>query len=146
MAQTVEQIEAHIDGAREELGANLHELQRKVDAVTDWREHYQTKPFTLLTAAFVGGAVLGTALRGRIARGEGAPLATAPARHRSGTGRPTQQALEIWDHITQALIGVAATRLTDYVNTIVPGFNEQFQRIRNAPRSSGFTESARDVR
>jgi hypothetical protein len=146
MAQTVEQIEAHIDLAREDLGANLHELQRKVDAVTDWRQHFQTKPFTLLTAAFVGGAVLGTALSGRIVRGEGAPLLATPARNGGGPARPAQQALEIWDHITQALIGVAASRLTDYVNTIVPGFNEQFQRIRNSPSSSAFTDSTHEAR
>jgi hypothetical protein len=37
----------------------------------------------------------------------------------------------MWDHIKGALIGVAATRAQEFINEIVPGFQDQFQRIQN---------------
>ena len=44
MAQTVDQIASQIDRTRERLGSNLKELEQKVDAATDWREHYRARP------------------------------------------------------------------------------------------------------
>ena len=42
MDETANQIEAQIDRTRERLGSNFRELEDKVDAVTDWREHFQS--------------------------------------------------------------------------------------------------------
>ena len=72
MDETANEIEAHIDRTRERLGSNLRELEDKVDAATDWREHFRERPHLFLGAAFVGGVMVATAL-GR----------TSPA----GTGR-----------------------------------------------------------
>ena len=41
MGQTTHQIEAHIENTREDLGSDLHELERKVKDVTDWKQHFQ---------------------------------------------------------------------------------------------------------
>ena len=38
--------------------------------------------------------------------------------------------METWDNIKGALIGVAATRVKDFVGEVIPGFNEQFQRTQ----------------
>ena len=65
MGQTTDQIEAHIENTREELGANFQELERKVNSVTDWRRQFRDKPMTMLGAAFAGGILLASLLSGR---------------------------------------------------------------------------------
>ena len=51
MDETAHEIEAHIDRQRERLGSNLKELEDKIDAATDWREHFRERPHL-----FLGGA------------------------------------------------------------------------------------------
>ena len=65
MGQTTHEIEAHIQDTRENLGTNLDELERKVKGVTDWKQHFKTKPMTMLGVAFGGGILLATTLGGR---------------------------------------------------------------------------------
>ena len=131
MGQTVRQIEAHIDNTRDRLGANLQELERRVDAVTDLRGHFEARPFTILGVAFAGGVLLAAMSGGRStrpARTFAAP-ASAPV---SYPGRPQRnQALDVWDTIKGAAIGLAATRLRSYVDELLPGFDEQFQRAES---------------
>jgi hypothetical protein len=137
MGQTTHQIEAHIDSARENLGSNLNELERKVKSVTDWKQHFQTSPMTMLGLAFGGGILLATALGGRNRRGRGARdfsrEATGPQPH-SGTDHQKFKALETWDNIKGALIGVAATRFKDFVGEVIPGFEEQFRTTEQKTR------------
>jgi hypothetical protein len=145
MGKTTHQIEAHIDDTREDLGSNLHELEQKVKSVTDWKQHFQTKPMTMLGVAFGGGILLATMLGGRRRKRGGGESgfsshATGSEPH-AATDRQKHQALETWDNIKGALIGVAATRFKEFVGEVVPGFHEQFQRtedkakaIENSPR------------
>ena len=65
MGQTTNQIEAHIDNVREDLGSNIYELERKVKSVTDWRQHFNTSPITMLGVAFGGGVLAAAMLGGR---------------------------------------------------------------------------------
>ena len=129
MGQTTYQIEAHIEYTRENLGSNLNELERKVKSVTDWKQHFQTKPMTMLGMAFGGGILLAAMLGGRKNRREERGFsshATGSEPH-AGTDQQKHKALETWDNIKGALIGVAATRFKDFVGEVVPGFHEQFQ-------------------
>ena len=58
-----------------------------------------------------------------------APAGSGPI---SYSGRPQRnQALDVWDTIKGAAIGLAATRLRSYVDELVPGFEEQFQRAES---------------
>ena len=129
MGQATSQIEAHIEDTREDLGSNLRELEQKVKSVTDWKQHFQKSPMTLLGVAFGGGIVLATMLGGRKSRrGErGFPSPVAGHEFHGGTDHQKHKALETWDNIKGALIGVAATRFKDFVGEVVPGFHEQFQ-------------------
>ena len=129
MGQTTHQIEAHIEDTRKDLGSNLHELERKVKSVTDWKQHFQNNPMTMLGVAFGGGILLATMLGGRKnRRGErGFPSHATGSEPHAGTEQQKHKALETWDNIKGALIGVAATRFKDFVGEIVPGFQEQFQ-------------------
>jgi len=65
MGQATSQIEAHIEETRADLGSNLHELEQKVRSVTDWQQHFQTNPMTMLGIAFGVGILLATMLGGR---------------------------------------------------------------------------------
>jgi len=131
MDQTAQQIVAHIDTTRERLGSNLDELERKVEAVTDWREHFQARPFTLLGMAFAGGVVVAATLRSRPSRPSNDFARPAPA-FQSPTASESQkhQALDTLHNIKGALIGVALERFKNYVAAFIPGFEEQFRRTQ----------------
>jgi ElaB/YqjD/DUF883 family membrane-anchored ribosome-binding protein len=58
MGETIEQIEAHIRQTRDDLVANLNELERKLKSAVDWRKHYQNHPFRFLAAAAAAGLLL----------------------------------------------------------------------------------------
>ena len=81
MDETANEIEAQIDRTRERLGSNLRELEDKVDAATDWREHFRERPHLFLGAAFIGGVVLASALSPSplVAHGQLSP-STRPSR------------------------------------------------------------------
>lgn len=105
MDPTVPQIEAHIDRARHELGANLKELEHRVEVATDWRSHFRARPFAFVGAGFVAGAVLGmaTSIRG---------------------GRPqTVDARPVGPHVSaflkEAVIAFTAAWLRLYINELL---------------------------
>ena len=54
-----------IIGNVQEIGSNLHELEHKVRSVTDWKQHFQSNPMTMLGVALCGGILLATMLNGR---------------------------------------------------------------------------------
>jgi len=135
MGETVQQIAAQIDSSRERLGSNLEELERRVDAVTDWRSHFRTRPMAVMGAAFAGGALLATTMRGRPRGRRYAPPSSLEVAPHEGTAAQKHQALETWDNIKGALIGLAATRFKDYLGELLPGFAEQFQRTERKAES-----------
>jgi Protein of unknown function (DUF3618) len=144
MDETIDQIEAHIDRTRERLGSNLHELERRVDAATDWRQQFRARPYTALGAAFAGGIVMATVVRHR-SSGQGftpSRQAAAAAPSRSDIDA-RGQALEVWNIIKGALVGVATTRVKDFIAELVPGFQEHFERAeqRMATRQSPLARS-----
>ena len=127
MDKTTNQIESDIERKRDELGANLNELEHKVKQIGDWRHHFDNHPMTLIGAAFGGGMLLATML-GKSRRDVSSTY--------SATSPRKQKALDTWDHIKDALIGVAATRVTDFVGELVPGFAEEFRTRTRSTESS----------
>jgi hypothetical protein len=130
MDQTVEQIEARIDRTREQLGTTLSAIEQKVDAAIDWREQVRARPWLMVGAACVGGAALAATLRARRSHGAGTPAGLhAATAGRRFLGRDTiADVAGTWDTLTAALIGVASTRVKDYIAGRIPGFDEQFAR------------------
>jgi hypothetical protein len=126
VGQTTDQIESDIEKTRDDLGANLQELEQRVKEVTDWRYHFRNHPMTLIGAAFGGGILLATMVSRTRSTSHAMP-APAPVRHK---------ATETWDLIKDALVGVAAARVTDFVGELVPGFAEEYgSRVRRTPSS-----------
>ena len=120
------EIEAHIDRTRERLGSHLKELGDKVDAATDWREHFQARPHVFLGAAFAGGAALAIALHARSSQSFSDDAGSTPFVVDDGGARA--QVLELWHNIKGALIGVASARVMDFLGELVPDFDEHYQR------------------
>jgi hypothetical protein len=52
LGETTSEIEMHIRDTREDLSANLNELEQKVRSAIDWRQHYE-----MHTGGFLGAAV-----------------------------------------------------------------------------------------
>jgi hypothetical protein len=125
MAETANEIEAHIDRARERLGSNLRELEDKVDAATDWREHFRERPYLFLGTAFITGLVLASTLRPKTA---GRPLSSVGVHRILGGGAVQAQAGELWHNIQGALVGVASARIREFIGELVPGFDEHYRR------------------
>jgi hypothetical protein len=109
MDPSVEQLEAEIDRKREHLGADLHELEGKVESVMDWRRQYRAHTLPVLSIAFASGVAL--ALMGHDHH------QTRSIASDNGRTGPIQDA---WNDIRRALVTVAATRLADYVRERLP--------------------------
>jgi hypothetical protein len=139
MDEAAHKIEAHIDRTRERLGSNLRELEHRVDAATDWRQQFRTRPHIFLGGAIAGGALLGAVLSQRSSRPDfdssNAAHLGSISRSRNGVDA-REQALELWHNIKGALIGVAAMRITQYVSELVPGFDEHYRRAAQSTKET----------
>jgi hypothetical protein len=128
MDKAADKIEAHIDRTRERLGSNLRELENKVEAITDWREHFRARPHFFLGGAFVGGALLAATLRPKsLPMSDSSDSAHFELASR-GNGNTPGQVQELWDDVKAALIGVATMQITKYIGDLVPGFDDHYRR------------------
>jgi hypothetical protein len=139
MVETTAQIETHIERTRENLGANLDTLERKIKSVTDWREYFQRSPMTIVGAAFAGGIVLAmTTGKRRARRGRGmAHTGLAPESSPRAMGPHTREVVATLDNMRGALIGMAATKMTDLVAEVLPGFRDEFDRRQRSRAATG---------
>jgi hypothetical protein len=136
MGETTNQIENYIESKREDLGSNLAELENKVKSITDWREQFRSNPMTMVGVAFGGGLLLASMLGGKSRHRADRHISDTAVPHR-GMDQQTNKALETWDSIKGALIGVAATRFKDFVGEVVPGFHEQFRKTEGMKSPAG---------
>jgi len=134
MGETKYEIESHIVKTRDDLGANLHELEKKVKDITDWRYHYQNHPMALMGVAFGGGILLATMM------GKSRSAPTSMSSSVSSIRPVKNKAVQTWDHIKDALLGVAATKSTDFVGEVVPGFTKEFRSRAKATYRAGTSE------
>ena len=126
MDETANEIEAQIDRTREHLGSNLRELEDRVDAATDWREQFRERPHLFLGAAFVGGVMLGSAVRRTFRTRERRDVDVRRAV--GGNGSVQAQAWQLWNNVQGALVGIASARIKEYIGALVPGFDEHYRR------------------
>jgi len=134
---TSDDIKRNIDAERVDLGRNIERLESKVRDTMDWRNQFQRNPMTMMGLAFGGGVLLSAIIGGRRSfrpaagrwqrAGEGQDLGLNYQRHK---------ALEIWDNIRGAAIGVAATRFRNYLQEVIPGFREEYRKTEEEKRQS----------
>ena len=142
MGETTNQIEWEIAQKRSELSDNLIELKHRAKAAVDWRSQVEERPGTMLAVAFAGGIVLSalfSALRGPVKvyaqRPSGNPIEYDSPISRSSARPPGKFATATrknLDALGGALLGIVATRTTSILDGILPGFQREFERVRNS--------------
>ena len=141
MGETTNQIEWEIAQKRNELSDNLIELRQRAKAAVDWRSQVEERPGTMLAVAFGSGIVLSalfSALRGPAKVYAERPSGTVKyARPTFGTsaqssGKPATTIRKNLDALGGALLGIVATRTTSILEGILPGFQREFERAKNA--------------
>jgi hypothetical protein len=143
MGERSDQIEREIAATRNELSENFSELGRKVKSAVDWRHQVEQRPGTMLALAFGGGVVLSALF----------PLARH-SRPRSKDDKPSEepygghstsaflspkpplekpsQTRQNMQAFTGALFGLAINKLTGLVDSVVPGFEREFNRNKGS--------------
>jgi hypothetical protein len=153
MGETSGQIERHIQETRNDLGDNFSELEEKVRTAVDWRAQFEERPMTMIALAFGGGVLLSALLptrrssrRKTAENRRSAPLdmeTTEPSdKSRNAFDGKADQALETWDALKGALVGVATSKLSGFVEDLLPGFKQEFTKAqtgRSSDRSGSST-------
>jgi hypothetical protein len=134
MGERSDQITREIEETRGDLGSNLQELETKVKDATDWRRQFQKSPLTMIGIAFGGGILLSRALGGssnpsRRYRSRDDGHEKSSHRETAGTRYEMKKAVDTWDTIKGALIGVAASKAKDFLRGAVPGFHEEYSKV-----------------
>jgi hypothetical protein len=151
MGETSDEIERHIQETRNDLSDNFNELEEKVKTAVDWRAQFEERPGMMLGLAFGGGVLLSALLPSlRSRRRSSEDQWEAPANRevpdfssnsRTESDDKMSRALETWGALKGALVGVAASKLSDFVEDMLPGFKQEFTNARTG-KSSGRSVSS----
>jgi hypothetical protein len=145
MGETSDQIERHIQATRNDLGDNFSELQDKVKTAVDWRAQFAERPSTMLALAFGSGVILSALLPSgrRLRSNYDEAWKPAPSRDltpslQSATppaGKPneTRQTVEA---LGGALAGVVVSRMSRFIDSLLPGFEREFINAKTAKSQS----------
>ena len=129
-----ERLKVDIEDSRADLQGNLRELERKVGDAADWRYQFQKRPAVPPGAAVAGGALLGMLVGPRRSPYIGRTLANESKPSSSEPLRDGWRVPQAWDNIKTALIGMAAARLQDVVEEVLPGFKHHYNAAWNSGR------------
>jgi hypothetical protein len=133
MGERTDQIERQIAETRNELGDNFGELQDKVKSAVDWRTQFQEHPGTLLAVAFGGGVILSAILpssRSRAKKQDGPHDSANELVPSNSTNKPNDLRRSI-DAFTGALLGVAVDKASGFLDSLLPGFHQEFAKAKN---------------
>ena len=145
MGETSDQIERHIQETRNDLSDNFSELEEKVKTAVNWRAQFEERPVTMMALAFGGGILLSALLptvrssRRRSSEGrENAPADRDAAgysiKSRTASDKASQT-LENWDALKGALVGVATSKLSGFIEDLLPGFKQEFTKAQTGKSS-----------
>ena len=140
MGERPDQIERQIAETRSELSENFSELQDKVKSAVDWRTQFQEHPGTLLAVAFGGGVVLSALLpspsRARKAYDaesiSGRDRTYSAPSYDSSSATPSKPSdlRKTIEALTGALLGVAVNQASGFLDSVLPGFQQEFTKAQ----------------
>jgi hypothetical protein len=164
MGERPDQIESHIRKERSALENNFSELEQKVKSAFDWQTQFAEHPGMGLAIAFLGGAVVAAIIpkgassdddqpeRTHDYRSDWTPYTNRPAAASdagSSEGAPSRaysaytqvrgQSSEVWDNLRTAALALAATRVGEYIDQVVPGFTEHYKKAASGKLSTPFS-------
>jgi hypothetical protein len=125
MGESIREIESEIAAERDQLGRNIQVLEAQARRLTDWRGYYQRLPGRVLGVAVVGGVALGAAVGGIRKASGGRQLQLPHSRSRSLVRDRFQRE---WHVISDALLGLASTKLVEAIGGFIPGFSDHVRR------------------
>jgi hypothetical protein len=156
MGESTNQIEQDIAAERHELGRNLQLLENKAKSLTDWRTHFRSHPLAMIAVGLGGGVLLGVITRRSVpstrrsvpSREPRADLDTddvyaVVSPFSASATRVRRQVGDTWDHIADALLGVAFAKAIDFIGERVPGFREQYS-VRHPEQRVPFSTGVRN--
>lgn len=127
MDEKSDEILEQIESQRNQLGANLNELQTRVRQTTDWRMHFDRNPMLMLGAALGGGIMLGAMVSTARSRSSGSYTGskhfTSAGTGSTATSVQRSRASETIDHVKAALIAFATAKAKEFMNAALPGFD-----------------------
>lgn len=143
MGESTEQLEWNIAAERRDLGRNLHALERKANALTDWRTFYRRHPLAVIGVAFGGSMVVGLLGRSRAFPSTSTDAAFDTETYRKpDTGFRAASSVSVaanrlqrelgntWDQIADALLGVASAKAIELISHKIPGFGDEYAKRR----------------
>ena len=120
----------------ERLRSTRHEVGRHLrrfgsNANVQWRGYYERNPWIFVAAAFAGGLLLSTAIRGR-RRSE----TSGRYRHDAAVAAEHDaRASEVWDRIKATLLTAAGSQISSFVREMVPSLLGRYRSLRSAGAS-----------
>lgn len=129
MGEGTNDIAERLRSSRHEVGSHLRRFGSNANA--QWRGYYERTPWIFVAAAFAGGLLLSTAIRGR-RRSE------ASGRHRQDaaiTAENDAHMSQVWDRIKATLLAAAGSQITSFVREIAPSLFGRDRPLRSAGAS-----------
>lgn len=150
MIENTLQLRSEINAERSALAENLHELELKARALTDWRAQVNRHPLAMVGVALAGGVALAMLvpprrrLKMRARRAELQPIAGDGNSFGNGVGNgvgngnanrvagampePSFLSNPIVARVVGALVAVAAAKAVEMLSDTIPGFSEQLEQ------------------
>jgi len=139
-----DQIEQHIAEERESLGRNFDEIENRIKDATNLRAHFDRNIGWVLGAAVTGGFLLSLTMAKSSANpktetmdGKTDPQsipkeqnARIPSYSKRFLSPHLNRVSETVDDIFTGLVGVFSDKLQSFVADAVPGFQEQYDRLK----------------
>jgi hypothetical protein len=144
MGEKTDEIEQHIREQRRELGQNISELQQKVKDTVNWRVQFEQHPMAMLGIALGSGLLLSGILGSRSRTNSASRVTERPTWDSelpvSSVASTPQyvsddRSSRSWREIKTALIAVGAMKLGNFIDSVLPGFSDEYSKVRRSDDS-----------
>ena len=129
MGEKAERIEKYIEQQRSEVRDNMLELKHKVRRSVDWRAQVDERPLAMVGLAFGAGFLVSAFLSARTARPDFGRMSSDD--YRTSQTPSYGGTLEI---LKGAVIGLASAKLKEFVEELLPGFQEEYRKAEAGRR------------